>query len=482
MTATLQAPAPSRGLAAATMGGFEVLAQSVAGIAPSAVMATGPALVAIGAGASVLYSYAASTVILQMVGWCIAQFTRRHGGDTLLSSITSAFGPGAGFIGAVGPAFGYALIAVGSIAGFTLYVEALLNAAGLPGATSLALTVALELGCVALAAWAMVRGVQLSTRVGVLLELISITSILIVVVAVLAKFGLSSEPLHPKDLSLHGVTGGMVLAILGYVGFESAACMGTEAKSPNRTIPRAVLGSVVIAAVLYLLSAYAQLVGFGDPAKITASAAPLNDLADSAGVHLLGYLIDIGAAASFFACVTGSVNAASRLVYSMGESRLLHRSMASAHHRRQTPHLAIVTLSVCCAAIAAGMSLSGIKTVNVFAYAGTVGTYGYMVAYILISLGVIVFLRRARAPIGAAVVIGGLAALGMLYVLFKNIYPVPPSPYEVLPRIFLALMVVTGLWYAVVRSRKGAPIDLTDRVTEEDTDQASLVHAQAAPH
>lgn len=78
------------------------------------------------------------------------------------------------------------------------------------------------------------------------------------------------------------------------------------------------LGSVVIAAVLYLLSAYAQLVGFGDPAKITASAAPLNDLADSAGVHLLGYLIDIGAAASFFACVTGSVNAASRLLYSMG--------------------------------------------------------------------------------------------------------------------------------------------------------------------
>jgi len=71
---------------------------------------------------------------------------------------------------------------------------------------------------------------------------------------------------------------------------------------------------------------------------------------------------------------------------------------------------------------------------------------------------------------------------GCFYVLFKNIYPVPPSPYEVLPRIFLALMVVTGLWYTVVRSRKGAPIDLTDRVTEEDTDQASLVHAQAAPH
>lgn len=443
------------GLAAGSMGGVEVLSQSVAGIAPSAVMATGPALVALGAGDAVLYSYLVSTVILLMVGWCITQFTRRQGGGTLLGYITSAFGPGAGFVGAVGLVFGYAFIAIASIAGFTLYATPLLELVGVPGTATTAVTVLLEVFVAALAAFAMIRGVQLSTRVGVALEIVSITAILVVVVAVLVTFGTPSAPLHPAGLGLDGITGGMVLAILGYVGFESAACMGTEAKDPRRTVPRAVLGSALIAGVLYLVSGYAQLVGFGSGEAITASTAPLNDLADSAGVSPLGYLVDLGAAASFFACVTGSVNAASRLVFAMADTPLVHGRIGVAHPTRQTPHLAIGGLTLLCGLVAVGMTLSGVTVVNVFAYSGTIGTYGYMVAYILISLGVAVWLRRTGKPAGAAVVVGGLAALGMLYVLFRNVYPVPDAPYSALPWIFLAVLVLAGAWYAVVRSRGG---------------------------
>lgn len=457
---TTTAPTQSQGtpgLAAASMSGFEVLAQSVAGIAPSAVMATGPALVAIGAGGALLYSYAVSTVILLMVGWCIARFARSEGeGGTLLSYITKAFGPGAGFVGAVGLAFGYALIAVASLAGVSLYAEPLLHAAGLPGAYSSGTTMAVELVTAVLAGFAMVRGVQLSTRIGLVLEVLSFLSILVVIVAVLNWKGLSTAPLHPAGLSTGDITGGMVLAILGYVGFESAACLGTEAKLASRSIPRAVLGSAAIAGVLYLLSAYAQLVGFGDAAKITASLAPLNDLADSAGVHPLGYLIDAGAVASFFACVTGSLNAASRLLFSMGQDRLLHRRIGVAHHTRQTPHLAIVGLTTACAVTAVVMTASINNRVNVFAYSGTIGTYGYMVAYILIALGTPVYLRRTAAPATAtatAAVVGALAAAGMSYVLYRNVYPVPASPYDVLPWLFLGVLVLSGAWYSVVRVR-----------------------------
>jgi hypothetical protein len=98
---------------------------------------------------------------------------------------------------------------------------------------------------------------------------------------------------------------------------------------------------------------------------LSASPVPLNSLADASGVPVLGYLIDIGAAVSFFACVTGSLNAAGRLLYSMGQSRLLHRSIGTAHPRRQTPHLAILTLSVICAVIAIVLTLSGIGIMNV---------------------------------------------------------------------------------------------------------------------
>jgi amino acid transporter len=438
------------------MSGSEVLAQSVAGIAPSSAMATGPALVAIGAGGAVMYSYAISMVIMLMVGWCITQFARREGeGGTLLSYISKAFGPGAGFVGAVGLAFGYALIAVGSLAGVVIYLGPLLDAVGLPGVHSTATTLVIEVVAAVLAALAMVRGVQLSTRISLVLEVVSICSILVVISAVLGTKGLSMAPLHPPGLSASGITGGMVLATLGYAGFESATCMGTEAKFASRTIPRAVLGSTVIACALYLLSSYAQLVGFGSPAKIIASAAPLNQLADSAGVHPLGYLIDIGAVASFFACVTGSLNAASRLIFSMGRDRLLHRSVGVAHPTRRTPHLAIIGLSVGSAVTAVIMTASGITTTNVLAYAGTIGTFGYMIAYILIATGTSVYLRRVRVPIAATVVVGGLATVGMCYVLYKNVYPVPAAPYDLLPWMFLGVLVLAGAWYAIVKGRSG---------------------------
>jgi amino acid transporter len=452
------------GLAKSSMGGFEVLAQSVAGIAPSAVMATGPALVAIGAGGSIMHAYAVSTVILLMVGWCITKFARREAANgTLLTYIAKAFGPAAGFVGAAGLAFGYALIAVGCLAGVSLYVEPLLGAIGMPGAHSTATTLVIEVIAAALAAFAMVRGVQLSTRIGVVLEVVSIVSILVVIGAVLTTHGLTLAPLHPPGLSSGGVASGMVLAILGYVGFESAACMGTEAKLASTTIPRAVLGSVVIACVLYLISSYAQLVGFGEPAKITASVAPLNDLADSAGVHPLGYLIDVGAAASFFACVTGSLNAAGRLAFSMGQDRLLHRSIGLAHPARKTPHLALIGLSTVCALIAVVMTASGITLMNVFAYAGTIGTYGYMIAYILITTGAAVYLYRVKAPIGSAVVVGGLATAGMCYVLYSSVYPVPEAPYNLLPWIFLGVLVLAGAWYAFVKARLGRGTETESR-------------------
>jgi amino acid transporter len=283
---------------------------------------------------------------------------------------------------------------------------------------------------------------------------VSIVAILVVIGAVLADKGFSAVPFAPPEgLTVSGVAGGMVLAILGYVGYESAACMGTEARSAARSIPRALIGSLLIVAVLYVISSYAQIVGFGDPAKISASPAPLNSLADASGVPVLGYLIDIGAAVSFFACVTGSLNAASRLLYSMGRSRLLHRSIGTAHPRRQTPHLAILALSVICAVIAIVLTLSGIGIMNVFAYTGTVGAYGYISVYVLVAVGAPLYLLRVNAPVAATAMIGGLATIGMAYVLFRNLYPVPAAPYNVLPWIFLGVLAAAGIWYMAVRSR-----------------------------
>ncbi len=137
------------GLAAASMSGVELVAQSTAGIAPSAVMVSGATLVAASASAGTLYSYAVSLCVLLLVGWCVSRAARLRPGEDLLSHITAAFGRAVGFVGSTGLALGYLLISVGCVAQFSQYTKPLLGvappvSAGAP-ATSISVTVVLGL-------------------------------------------------------------------------------------------------------------------------------------------------------------------------------------------------------------------------------------------------------------------------------------------------------------------------------------------------
>ncbi|WP_153506558.1 APC family permease [Cumulibacter manganitolerans] len=443
------------GLHANTLSTFEMLAQSVAGIAPSAVMATGPALVALGAGDSVLYSYIASTIVMVLIGWCVAQFARREGEEaTLLSYIQRALGPGAGFIGAVALAFGYLLIAIACLAGITMYLAPLLGWAGVdPESTTY--QVILTVVVMVLAAVTMIIGVHLSTRFAMVLEVLSIIAITVVIIAVFVRHGISARPMTPSDLGLSGFTSGMVLAILGYVGFESAANLGVEARDPAHSVPRAVIGSATIVGVLYFVSAYAQLEGFGSGTAITQSAAPLNDLADNNGVGWMGYLVDVGAVASFFACITGSLNAASRLMFQIARDGFLPTSFGRAHRVRMTPHRSIIVLSSLAAIIALVLMISEPTVIDVFGVSGTIGTFGYMLAYVLMALGIIAYSARRGHAVMLPAIIGLVSAAALVFVVVKSIQGAVDPPYSYLHWIFLAVVLLSAVWYLVGRGRNG---------------------------
>ena len=59
------------------------------------------------------------------------------------------------------------------------------------------------------------------------------------------------------------LTAGIVLAVLSFIGFETAATLGEETRNPHRNIPRAVFGSMIVVGVFYVLMAYAATVGYG---------------------------------------------------------------------------------------------------------------------------------------------------------------------------------------------------------------------------
>ncbi len=77
---------------------------------------------------------------------------------------------------------------------------------------------------------------------------------------------------HPQGVTPEKLRLGLVLAIFSSVGFESATSLGSEARDPLVSIPRAVKWSAILAGVFFFLCAYAVVWGFAVGRKAWARA------------------------------------------------------------------------------------------------------------------------------------------------------------------------------------------------------------------
>ena len=64
----------------------------------------------------------------------------------------------------------------------------------------------------------------------------------------------------------------MVFAIFAITGWDAAAPLAEESRDPKRTVPRAVLGSILIMGVFLVLVSWGQTTGWGT-SKLTAFAS-----------------------------------------------------------------------------------------------------------------------------------------------------------------------------------------------------------------
>jgi amino acid transporter len=419
-------------------------------------MATTPALIVIYAGQGAWLSYVAATVVVVLVGLCVAQFGRRFASSgSLYSYVARGLGPMGAFAAGWGLCIGYTCIAMIGCIGTAIYFGSFLTTLGLPASSTVWVIVLLALTAVGAAAFAYV-GIKISTRLGLVLEVISVTAVLVVLITVLIQNGLSAgaDQFSLEGTTFDGVTFGIVLGVLGFVGFESAASLGAEARNPHRTIPRAVLGSAVLVGVLYVFATYASVLGFGGPEGLAASGAPISELADTNGLSGISWIVDLGVTASFFAVVIACINAASRVLYTMGEEDVLPRALGRAHPTHKTPYVAIGLIVPIVAIVPIVMVATGVETLNVIGYTGTIGTFGYMLGYLLMAIALPFFLSKRGEGNPLSTVLAVVVVAALLYVFYKNVYPVPPYPYNLFPWIFLGLLALGLAWYATVRVRK----------------------------
>jgi amino acid transporter len=192
--------------------------------------------------------------------------------------------------------------------------------------------------------------------------------------------------------------------------------------------------------------------GIGDDTgTLGKSAAPFGDVAAKAGLGWASTIVYFAAMISVFACSLASITAAARLLFSMGKYRFLHRSMGLVHDTHRTPHRAILLCGALLALICLGMLPAGL--LDAFGYAGTFASFGFVVVYFALCIVAPMDLYKSREMMPRHVILGAAGAALMLFVVIGSVYPIPAYPYNILPYVFFAYMLVGTAWFVVLKER-----------------------------
>jgi APA family basic amino acid/polyamine antiporter len=138
------------------------------------------------------------------------------------------------------------------------------------------------------------------------------------------------------------------IALFAAQGFEVVPVPAGESRAPTRDVPFAVLSSLLVASLLYVL-VQSVLVGSGSLSSVTGDA-PLADAAVRIA-PALGLVVAAGGLISTLGFVSGSALGTPRYLYAVALEGQLPRRLSALHARHQSPHLAIVAtaaLAVVC--------------------------------------------------------------------------------------------------------------------------------------
>jgi len=184
-------------------------------------------------------------------------------------------------------------------------------------------------------------------------------------------------PLAPMGLEPLLPTMGMIY--ISYVGFDLITVAAEEIVDPARTIPRAILITLGVGILIYVLVLWVMM-GTVDYTELAETSTPFIFVAD----HLFGTW---GRWAGVFATIMASLSAfsvtlgaSSRVLFALGRDGHFPEAFANLHSRYQTPHVALLA----CAGLVVVLSALGIVR-----FLASVSSFGYLVAIGIVNCAVI---------------------------------------------------------------------------------------------
>ncbi|NQX15493.1 APC family permease [Rathayibacter sp. VKM Ac-2857] len=179
----------------------------------------------------------------------------------------------------------------------------------------------------------------LATRI--LLSIVLV--VLIVALAAAAASGPAVVSATDRPFDAYGVLQSAGLLFFAFAGYARLATMGEEVRDPARTIPRAILGALVLAVLLYTVVGAGLLAALG-PERLAASTQPLVDAA--AAWPWTAVPIRVGAAAASLGALLALIAGIGRTSLAMARNGDLPRALAVIDPVRSVPRRAEIAVGL----------------------------------------------------------------------------------------------------------------------------------------
>lgn len=245
------------------------------------------------------------------------------------------------------------------------------------------------LAIVVLVTWVVYVGIQESKRVSNLMVLLKLLVLLLVIG--LGAFYVKPEnwsPFMPNGVS--GVLRGVSGVFFAYIGFDAISTTAEECKNPQRDLPRAMIYSLVICTVLYILVAlvltgmvpYTKL-GVGDPLAFVFGP-------EGVGVNWISGVIALSAVVALFTVLLVFQLGQPRIWMAMSRDGLLPPIFSAMHPKRKTPWFATIVTGFVVGIPCLFMNLTEVTDLT---------SIGTLAAFLLVSIGVLTMdPHRPREP------------------------------------------------------------------------------------
>lgn len=210
-------------------------------------------------------------------------------------------------------------------------------------------------------------GIRRSNRTNIVIVSITLASLSVFLIAGLPQaMAAGAEHLLPFLAPSFRVVDGGVSALLhasalmfvAYTGYARIATLGEEVREPRRTIPRAIVVTLIVSAVLYIAVALVAIAVVGADRLASATrgeAAPLETVARQLGWPGLHWIVALGAVTAMLGVLLNLILGLSRVWLAMGRRRDMPMALARLDAAGRTPYIAVIVTG----AIIVGLVLIG---------------------------------------------------------------------------------------------------------------------------